>query len=58
MEVMVSAAPHSPDETQYAPASGFDAKALDEVVSRLMDGPSLSPEDERNAQKKGWRKGN
>jgi hypothetical protein len=55
MEVMVSAAPHAPDDTQYAPASGFDAKALDEVVSRLMDGQALSQDDEKAALRNGWR---
>jgi negative regulator of sigma E activity len=58
MEVMVSAAPHMPDETQYAPASGFDAKAIDEVITRLIDGQSLSLDAEKKAQENGWRQRN
>jgi negative regulator of sigma E activity len=58
MEVMLSAAPHSPDEMQYAPASGFNAKALDDVVSQLMDGESLTPSAEKSAKDQGWRKRN
>lgn len=58
MQVILAAAPHAPDETQYAPASGFNAKALDDVVSQLMDGDPLPVEAERTARDMGWQKGN
>lgn len=58
MEVLLSSAPHSPNETQYAPASGFNAKALDDVVSQLIEGQPMSPEAESAARGQGWRKGN
>lgn len=54
MEVILAAAPHAPDETQYAPASGFNAKALDDVVSQLMDGQPMTAEAEAAARAKAW----
>jgi negative regulator of sigma E activity len=58
MEVLLSAAPHAPGDTQYAPASGFNAKALDDVVTQLMDGQSLSKDAEKTVRDQGWRKRN
>lgn len=58
MEVLLAAAAHAPDETQYAPASGFNAKALDDVVAQLMDGQPMSAEDEAAARAKAWQKEN
>lgn len=58
MEVLLSAAPPTLNETQYAPASGFNAKALDDVVSQLMEGGALDAAAEAEALKKGWQKSN
>lgn len=58
MEVLLSAAARAPDETQYAPASGFNARALDDVVSQLMDGAALDAAAEAEALRKGWQKSN
>jgi hypothetical protein len=55
MEVLLSAAPQTRDGGQYAPASGFNAKALDDVVSQLMVGGPLNAPAEMSARDKGWR---
>lgn len=56
MEALLSAAAHLPNETQYAPASGFNAKALDDVVSELIDGEPMTVEAEAAARGDGWQK--
>jgi hypothetical protein len=56
MELLLAAAAHAPDETQYAPASGFNAKALDDVVAQLIDGQPMTAEAEAAARAKAWRK--
>jgi hypothetical protein len=58
MEVVLAAAAHAPNETQYAPASGFNAKALDDVVSQLIDGQPMTAEAEAAARGKAWQKEN
>jgi hypothetical protein len=58
MEVVLAAAAHAPDEMQYAPASGFNAKALDDVVSQLIDGQPMTAEAEAAARAKAWQKDN
>ncbi len=46
LEILLAADERSPDTHLYQPASGYDQKALDAVLSKLMSGPAMSPDEE------------
>jgi hypothetical protein len=52
LEVLLAAKPQ--DTGTYAPASGFNSRALEDVVSALMKDAPLGPNEERDLITRGW----